>query len=288
MRSQTKKKCKRTGGAVYCGLVYAFLFLPIVVIVANSFNATTSKPYLTWKGFTLDWYSKLFDNTALLQSFGNTIFIAITSMLLSTFIGTIAAVGMYKYKFRGKSIIDGLLYIPVVIPEIVLGIALLTLFSSTGIPRGLLSLVLAHTTFCIPYVIFNVRARLDGYDNSIEEASMDLGAGRLKTFVQITLPVLAPGIAGGALLAFTLSIDDVIISYFTNGQTKTFPLKVMESIKSGVAPDVNALSTLILLVTTAVVILTQSGLLKRLKKHTAERPRRASPRPWLLSKKATE
>ena len=266
MRSQTKKKCKRTGGAVYCGLVYAFLFLPIVVIVANSFNVTTSKPYLTWKGFTLDWYSKLFDNTALLQSFGNTIFIAITSMLLSTFIGTIAAVGMYKYKFRGKSIIDGLLYIPVVIPEIVLGIALLTLFSSTGIPRGLLSLVLAHTTFCIPYVIFNVRARLDGYDNSIEEASMDLGAGRLKTFMQITLPVLAPGIAGGALLAFTLSIDDVIISYFTNGQTKTFPLKVMESIKSGVAPDVNALSTLILLVTTAVVILTQSGLLKRLKK----------------------
>jgi spermidine/putrescine transport system permease protein len=120
-------------------------------------------------------------------------------------------------------------------------------------------------TFCIPFVIFNVRARLDGYDKSLEEASMDLGVGRLKTFFHITLPVLAPGIGGGALLAFTLSIDDVIVSYFTNGQTKTFPLKVMESIKSGVAPDVNALSTLILIVTALFVVLTQSGLIRRLR-----------------------
>jgi spermidine/putrescine transport system permease protein len=170
---------------------------------------------------------------------------------------------MYKYKFAGKNIIDGLLYIPVVIPEIVLGIALLTLFANANIPRGMLTLILAHATFSIPFVIFNIRARLAGYDNSIEEASMDLGANRLATFFNITLPVLAPGIAGGALLAFTLSIDDVIISYFTNGQVKTFPLKVMESIKSGVSPDVNALSTLILLGTILMVVTTQSGLLKK-------------------------
>ncbi|MDD3367586.1 MAG: ABC transporter permease subunit [Lachnospiraceae bacterium] len=266
MKRKTKAKLQKRLGIVFCSLVYMFLFLPISVIVVNSMNATTSKPYLSWKGFTLDWYVKLFDNSSLLSSFGNTMIIALVSTLLATIIGTLGAVGMYKYKFRGKSIIDGLLYIPVVIPEIVLGISLLTIFSKVSIPRGMLTLILAHVTFCVPFVIFNVRARLDGYDNSIEEASMDLGANRVTTFFEITLPVLAPGIAGGALLAFTLSIDDVIISYFVNGQTKTYPLKVMESIKSGVAPDVNALSTLILLATVILVVLTQSDLLKRREK----------------------
>ena len=191
--------------------------------------------------------------------------IALTSTILATIVGTLGAIGMYKYKFKGKSLIDGLLYIPVVIPEIVMGISLLTIFSKTNVPRGMLTLILAHVTFSIPYVIFNVRARLSGYDSSIEEASLDLGANRIRTFFEITLPVLAPGIAGGALLAFTLSIDDVIISYFVNGQTKTYPLKVMESIKSGVSPDVNALSTLILIGTIVLVVLTQTDILKRKK-----------------------
>ena len=259
-REKKAKRVKRVSIA-FCTAVYLFLFLPIFVVVANSFNATTSKPYLSWKGFTLDWYVKLWDNTALLSSFGNTMIIAVLSTILSTVIGTLAAVGIYRYKFKGKGMINGLLYIPVVIPEIVIGIALLTIFSNVNIPRGMLTLILSHVSFCVPYVIFNVRARLSGYDNSIEEASMDLGANRLVTFFEITLPVLAPGIAGGALLAFTLSIDDVIISYFVNGQTKTYPLKVMESIKSGVSPDVNALSTLILLGTIVLVFLTQSGIL---------------------------
>ncbi|MGN0376329.1 MAG: ABC transporter permease [Suilimivivens sp.] len=266
MNRKVKGKINRIAGIVYCTLVYIFLFLPIVVIVVNSFNATTSKPYLSWKGFTFAWYGKLFDNSVLLQSFGNTILLAVISTLLSTAIGTLAAVGMYKYKFKGKGLIDGLLYIPVVIPEIVLGISLLTVFAKANVPRGMITLVLAHVTFSIPFVIFNIRARLSGYDNSIEEASMDLGANRIYTFFHITLPVLAPGIGGGALLAFTLSIDDVIISYFTNGKVKTFPLKVMESIKSGVAPDVNALSTLILVGTSLLVILTQSGIFSKNKK----------------------
>ena len=265
MLRQGKRKTKKGIGIAFCTCVYLFLFLPILVIVVNSFNATTSKPYLTWKGFTFDWYVRLFDNGALLSSFGNTIIIAVVSTLLATMIGTLGAFGMYKYKFKGKGVIDGLLYIPVVIPEIVLGISLLSLFTNVNIPRGMLTLILAHVTFSVPFVIFNVRARLSGYDNSIEEASMDLGANRVVTFFEITLPVLAPGIAGGALLAFTLSIDDVIISYFVNGQTKTYPLKVMESIKSGVAPDVNALSTLILLGTIALVVLTQSDCLKKKK-----------------------
>ena len=263
MKRQNKLALAKISKIIYCSFIYLFLFLPIVVIVVNSFNAATSKPYLTWKGFTFSWYGKLFQNTSLLDSFRTTIIIAVISTILATCIGTIAAVGMYKYKFKGKSTIDALLYIPVVIPEIVLGISLLTLFTKVNIPRGILSLVIAHVTFSVPYVIFNIRARLSGYDNSIEEASMDLGANRIKTFFNITLPVLAPGIAGGALLAFTLSIDDVIISYFTNGQTKTFPLKVMESIKSGVSPDVNALSTLILVGTIIIVVLSQSGIFSK-------------------------
>ena len=261
MKKAKKEKKNKGISIVFCCLVYLFLFLPIFVVVANSFNATTTKPYLSWKGFTFDWYIKLWSNSSLLESFGNTIVIAIASTILSTVIGTLGAVGIYRYKFKGKGLINGLLYIPVVIPEIVIGIALLTIFSNTGIPRGMLTLILSHISFSVPYVIFNVRARLSGYDKSIEEASMDLGANRIVTFFEITLPVLAPGIAGGALLAFTLSIDDVIISYFVNGQTKTYPLKVMESIKSGVSPDVNALSTLVLIGTIGLVYLTQSGVL---------------------------
>ena len=260
--SKTGKEKRNKGISIFfCSAVYLFLFLPIFVVVSNSFNATTSKPYLSWKGFSFDWYIKLWNNTSLLESFGNTMIIALVSTLLSVIIGTLGAVGIYRYKFKGKGIINGLLYIPVVIPEIVIGIALLTIFSFSGVPRGMLTLILSHVSFCVPYVIFNVRARLSGYDASIEEASMDLGANRIVTFFEVTLPVLAPAITGGALLAFTLSIDDVIISYFVNGQTKTYPLKVMESIKSGVSPDVNALSTLLLLGTIGLVVLTQSGIL---------------------------
>ncbi len=261
MKKKGKEKRNKGLSIVFCMAVYLFLFLPLFVVVANSFNATTTKPYLSWKGFTIDWYIKLWSNTSLLESFRNTMLIALISTLLSTAIGTLGAVGIYRYKFKGKGIINGLLYIPVVIPEIVIGIALLTIFSKTGVPRGMLTLVLSHVSFCVPYVIFNVRARLSGYDASIEEVSMDLGANRIVTFFEITLPILAPGIAGGALLAFTLSIDDVIISYFVNGQTKTYPLKVMESIKSGVSPDVNALSALLLLGTIGLVFITQSGIL---------------------------
>lgn len=256
-------KKKKGYQVLFCSLVYIFLFLPISVIVVNSFNATTTKPYMSWKGFTLDWYVKLWDNSSLLEAFSNTMIIAIVSTILATVIGTLGAIGMYRYKFKGKGLIDALLYIPVVIPEIVLGISLLTIFANVNIPRGMLTLILAHVTFCIPFVIFNVRARLAGYDNSIEEASLDLGADRVRTFFEVTLPILSPGIFGGALLAFTLSIDDVIISYFVYGQTKTYPLKVMESVKSGVSPDVNALSTIILIATILFVVLTQGNLFKK-------------------------
>ena len=143
MKRKKRERARKRLGALFCALVYLFLFLPISVIVVNSTNATTSKPYLSWKGFTLDWYVELFRNSDLLESFGNTMVIAIVSTLLATVIGTLGAVGMYRYKFKGKALLDGLLYIPVVIPEIVLGISLLTIFALVDIPRGMLTLILA-------------------------------------------------------------------------------------------------------------------------------------------------
>lgn len=269
IKRETKRRLSRGGGIVFCALIYAILFLPIVIVVANSFNGNTQKPYLSWGGFSLRWYVHLFQNGALLASFGNTMVLAITTTVLATTLGTLGAVGLYRYKFRGRNLIDSLLYIPVVIPEIVMGISLLLVYVKVGIPRGMVGLIIAHVTFCVSFVIFNVRARLDGYDPSLEEASMDLGANRLVTFFKVTLPMLAPGIAGGALLSFTLSIDDVVVSYFVYGQDLTFPLKVMQSIKGGVVPDVNALSTLILLGTVAIVVITQSGLVTRLREKRA-------------------
>ena len=264
MHNAVNDKAKpRILGTLFAFSIYLFLFLPIFVVILNSFNSNKSKPYATFKGFTFDWYIKLFDNSALLGSFGNTLIVALASTILSVLIGTLAAVGMHRYKFKGKEAIDALLYIPVVIPEIILGISLLSVFAWVSIPRGLITLILSHVTFSTPFVIFTLRARLSGYDLTFEEAAMDLGANRLKTFFYVTLPLILPGILSGGLLAFTLSIDDVIISYFVNGTVKTFPLKVMESIKSGVAPDVNALSTLILLVTTLIVVLTQSGIFNK-------------------------
>ncbi|MDF2608809.1 MAG: potC [Lachnospiraceae bacterium] len=213
---------------------------------------------IVFEGFTLDWYSRLLRNDTLLEAYGNTLLVGIVSTLIATLIGTLASYGMYKYKFRGKRIIDMLLYIPVVIPEIVLGISLLAIFNLSQIPMGIVSLIIAHATFSIPFVVFTVNARLSGFDKSVEEAAMDLGAGRLKTFLTVTLPIIMPGVVSGAFLAFTLSVDDIIISFFTTGPgSNTFPLKVMELTKTGVTPDVYALSTIVLIVTIVLVIVTQ-------------------------------
>lgn len=277
-RRRARQRAFRAGGIAFCVAVYTILFLPIVSVVAGSFNANDAPPYLAWEGFTLKWYAKLFHNESLLTAFANTMMLAVLSTALATALGTLAAIGLYRYRFRGKSIIDGMLYIPVVIPEIVMGVSLLMFFVNVQIPRGMVALVIAHTTFCVSFVIFNVRARLDGYDSSLEEASMDLGAGRIATFLQVTLPMLAPGIVGGALLAFTISLDDVVVSYFVYGQDMTFPLMVMQSIKTGVTPDINALSTLILLGTALLATCTQGGLFGRVKRAVKRRTTRGEGR----------
>ncbi|MBL4932461.1 extracellular solute-binding protein [Clostridium paridis] len=253
---------KNRGGILkilYGLLMYSFLYIPIIVLIAFSFNE--SKLNVTWTGFTLKWYRSLLENQGILVATKNSFIIALVSSVFAVIIGTLAAVGMYKYKFKGRSLLEGLLYIPVIIPEIVLGISLLTFFSYTGIPLGMVTLILAHITFSIAYVVSTVKTRLDDFDKSVEEAARDLGATETQTFFKITLPIIMPGVMAGALLSFTLSLDDMIISFFAAGpESVTLPLKIFSMVKFGVTPEINALSTLMLLFTLIIILL--SALLR--------------------------
>ncbi|EEI70762.1 ABC transporter permease [Lentilactobacillus hilgardii] len=229
------------------GLVFVFLYLPILVIVVFSFN--TSKLNILFKGFTTKWYYLVFQNVQIMSALENTLIVGIVSAALATVIGTVGAVAMNKYDFPGKAVLDKVLYIPIVIPEVVLGIALLSIYSLAGIPLSLFSLILAHVTFCIPFVVLTVRSRLIGIDQTLEEAALDLGATPFKAFMQVMLPLLIPGVISGAGFSFALSIDDVIISFFTTGPASTtFPLQVYAMVKTGITPEINAISTLMMLV----------------------------------------
>ena len=238
MRNRKKgKTIRRASSIIYACLIYIFLYLPIVVVIVFSFN--TSKLNLQFEGFTFEWYWKMFENKPLIDSFKNSIIVAVSSTFISVVVGTIASVGMYRYSFRGKGIIDSMLYIPIVIPEIILGISLLMLFTAFNITLGMLTLVIAHVSFSLPFVIVTVRSRMAGFDRSIEEAAMDLGASPIRTFTRITLPIIAPGVVSGAMLALTLSLDDVIVSFFTTGiKSKTFPIQIQGMVRTGVSHDV--------------------------------------------------
>ena len=235
-------------------LVLVFLFLPILILIIFSFNQ--SEMNIVFTGFTLHWYLDLWQNTTLLTAFLNTLKIAALSTIISTIIGTLSAIGLKKFRVPAESFINKLLYIPIVIPEIVIGIALLAIYSLANIELGFWTILLAHIAFSIPFVITNIRSVLFAIPPSIEEAAEDLGAGPWRTFWHVTLPLIAPGIISGAILAFTLSLDDVVISFFTAGpDTLTLPLYIYSIIKTGITPDVNALITLMLLATTALLLL---------------------------------
>lgn len=250
MKSKTLKN-------LFIILVFIFLFLPIIILVVYSFNK--SRMNIIFEGFTLEWYKTMFTNRDLLEAFTNTMIIAITSTVVSTIIGTIGAVGLYKYDFPFKGLINKLIYIPIVIPEIVLGISLLSIYTLMKLELGMPTLILSHIAFSIPFVIVSVRSNLSQMIITYEEAAQDLGANPINTFFKVTLPTIMPGVISGATLAFTLSLDDVVISYFTAGPgSNTLPLKIYSMIKTGITPDVNALSTIMLLVT--ITILTLSAI----------------------------
>lgn len=261
---EKKRKTSNILRNIYIGFVFAFLFLPILMVIVFSFN--TSQINIVFEGFTLKWYGTFFKNRTLMESLVNTLIIAAASTVISVVIGTLGAVGLGKYEFKGKKIIDILLYVPIVIPEIVLGVALLSIFTLCNFSMGLGTMILGHVTFCIPFVVISVRARLAGFDKNLEEAAMDLGANHFKTFMKVTLPLIMPGVISGAMLSVSLSLDDIIISFFLAGPgSTTLPLKIQDMVKHGVSPEVNALSTIITLIIIVGLSFNTQLQLKRLK-----------------------
>lgn len=239
-------KKRNTLKNLYIILVYLFLFLPIFVIILFSFN--TSSLNIVFEGFTLNWYKEMIGNTYLLDALKNTLIVAGISTVVSTFIGTISAIALKKYDFPLKNIIMKCLYIPIVIPEVVLGIALLSTYTFFKFNLGLWTITLSHIAFSIPFVVVSVRSSLNMLNDRIYDAAEDLGASEIKTIFKVIIPSISSGISSGALLALTLSFDDVIISYFTSGPgSNTLPLYLYSILKSGVKPDVNALATLMIL-----------------------------------------
>lgn len=231
---------------VYVGVVMFYLVSPILVMILYSFNDSGPKKVsFRWLGFTAQWYAKVFAKPDLTTALKNSLIIAAVSTVIATILGTMIALALVRYRFRGKSTSEFVLFMNISAPEIVLGASLLSLFITFGVPRGLLTIIIAHVMFNIAYVAVTVRARLSGFDRALEEAAQDLGASPWATFVRVTFPLIFPGILAGALLAFALSIDDFVITNFNAGTIQTFPLWVYGAVKVGIPPQVFVMGTLI-------------------------------------------
>ena len=241
---------------LYIALILSLIYLPMFVLVINSFNQ--SKYGVKWGGFTTNWYSKLFNNDGLIQAAFNSLTVSVIAATAATVIGTLAAVALLRYQFKGKALLSSMVFVAMLTPEIVMAIALLIVFISLGITLGFVSLVIAHITFCLPFVIVAVYARLKEFDMRMLNAAKDLGASELRIFIEIILPLILPAVISGWLLSFTLSLDDVIVSAFVTGPGyEILPLKVYSMVKVGVSPEVNAISTLLLVVSLTIVIISQ-------------------------------
>jgi spermidine/putrescine transport system permease protein len=231
--------------------VYAFLYVPLIIVVVYSFN--DSQLNAEWVGFTLDWYRKLFHNDEMLRAAGNSLMIALVASAVSTLLGTMAGFAMHRYKLK---LLPLLVLTPIAIPEILVGVSLLIFFVMLNITLGLVSIALAHIAFCIGFVAIVVRSRLSGMDESLTEAARDCGATPMQAFRLVTLPLIMPGVVAGALMAFTLSIDDFVITFFTAGaNASTLPLQIYSMIKIAVTPEVNAVSTLLMGLTLLLIII---------------------------------
>ena len=243
-------------------LGFAFLYIPMVILVIYSFNE--SKLVTVWAGFSTKWYGELFRNQAMIDAAWVTLRVAFFSSTLATILGTMAAYVMVRRKrFFGRTLFSGMIYAPLVMPEVITGLSLLLLFIAIGLDRGVLTIVLAHTTFAMCYVSVVVSSRLVSFDNSLEEAALDLGATPWEAFRLVTLPIIAPAVISGWLLAFTLSLDDLVIASFTSGPSATtLPIKIFSAVRLGVSPEINALSTIIIAIVT-VGVLTASIISKR-------------------------
>ncbi len=249
-----KNRTKLPG--LYLALMLALMYLPILLVAVYSFN--DGRLSSVWEGFSLRWYGVLLRDAAIFEALGNSLILAVLSCLSAAVIGTLGAVGMHRLHSRTKGAVEYLSTLPIMIPEIILGMVFMAFFSLLGLPFGMTTLVIGHTAFCIPYVFMLVKARLAGMDPSLAEAARDLGAGEARVFFDITLPLITPAILSGMLLSFAMSMDDVIISIFVTGvKVNTLPIKIYSQIKFGVTPEINALCTLMLLATVLLVLLSQ-------------------------------
>ena len=243
-------------------LGFAFLYIPMVILVVYSFNA--SKLVTVWAGFSTKWYGELIRNEAFLDAAWVTLQVALISSTIATVLGTMAAIVLVRAgRFRGRTLFSGMIYAPLVMPEVITGLSLLLLFIAIGLDRGITTIVLAHATFSMCYVSVVVSSRLASFDRSLEEAAYDLGCTPWDAFKSVTLPIIAPAVISGWLLAFTLSLDDLVIASFTAGPSSTtLPIKIFSSVRLGVSPEINALSTIIIAIVTVGVI-TASLITKR-------------------------
>ena len=238
-------KKRQSFSRFYLILVTFLLYLPLLIMVFYSFNA--GKITARWDGFSLKWYRQLLDDRAMFEALGNSLILAFTSSAAAGVIGTLGAYGFSRVRLRSQGLLEALILLPVMTPEIILGVVFLAFFSLLGLPFGMTTLILSHTAFCIPYVYTMVRSRLAGMDQSLLEAAKDLGAGSVRAFFDITLPMLMPAILSGMILSFAMSFDDVIISIFVTGvRVNTLPIKIYTQLKTGVSPETNALCTLML------------------------------------------
>ena len=248
-----KKKNSKLSG-FYLGLIFVLMYLPIAGVIVFYFNE--SKFPVRFTGFSLKWYQELFSDSAMIEALGNSLFLGVVSCFVSAVIGTLGAVGLSRIHWKTKGILEYISILPLMIPEIILGMVLMAFFYMMNLPFGMLTLLIGHTVFCVPYILMEVKARLAGMDPSLEEAARDLGAGPFRAFWDIILPLIMPAVMSGSLLAFAMSMDDVVISIFINGpRLSTLPIKVYTQIKTGVTPEVNALCTIMLAVTLLILLI---------------------------------
>ena len=241
---------------IFMFVVYAYLYIPIIILVTNSFNE--DRYGLSWKGFSWNWYERLFNNDTLIQAAFHSVTIAFFAATLATIVGGLTAIALYRYRFRGKQAVSGMLFIVMMSPDIVMAVSLLALFMVVGISLGFWSLLLAHVTFCLPYVTVTIFSRLNGFDARMLEAAKDLGASEVTILRKIILPLALPAVVSGWLLSFTISLDDVGVSSFVSGVSyEILPLRFFSLVKTGVTPEVNALATIMIVLSLGLVILSQ-------------------------------
>jgi spermidine/putrescine transport system permease protein len=246
---------------LYVGLVFLFFYIPILVLIVLSFNSAQYSSL--WHGFTLSWYQLLSHDNTLRTVTRNSLLLSTLSATLATFIGTVSAVALFRFQFAGKRLLQALVFILIMMPDIIMGIALLVMFSFLKIPLGFFTLLLAHATFCIPFSLATIYARITDMNKHLFDAAKDLGANDLTIFVKIIFPLLLPAIAASWLLSFTISIDDVIISFFVSGPDfQILPLQIYSMIRSGITPELNALCT-VLFVATLIIVLIASLMMRK-------------------------